>query len=1043
MDNERWKAVSEIFHAALEVAPPERTGFIEKASKGDVSLMCEVQQLLAADEKAGSYLKSPLEFAFGLNSPDLEPGDVLSARFEIVRSVGEGGMGRVFEAFDAELKVRVALKVVRPEIAADSSTLSRFRQEVRIARRITHPNVCRIFHLEKGIRFRQGKGDKSQEVLFLTMEFLDGQTLAARIARDGALPIQEARDIAAQIGLGIESTTALGIVHRDIKPGNIMLVKSDAEKIRAVITDLGLATSHCLPPGEGPSSATANPGLMGTLAYMAPEQLQGDSVSPATDVYAFGLVLYEMVTGRRAFSSESLAIGITQRLGGSSQGFSLRMSGVPPGWQRAIEGCLRLRSEDRFSNAGDVIACIDGKIAAVGQRKIDQLKRHAQHLTRSRIVAIGTLSLTILILVSLFAVRLRLIQQQRDMKLPPGALIYVPPIANETSDRNLDGIRELILSSLSQSTEFGLLDDERVGSALEQMKKRADSIIDQSTAREIAMRTGAVRVVFVLVSKDTENYRMRVEVQQPDNSPQWFRNHWIQTFDWPASPGRANDKTIPEEVVIAVRNATDWIRFNIGESANDISRLNAPPDNVTTQSWEALEDYANAEALVGKEQPDSAIAALQHSVSKDPDFALGWGRMGDVLVSVGRDSEGYLAYRRALELATQNRLTRKEEDRIRGMRAVDTADYQLALDSFRDYTLNYPNDAIGWAYPLRPLRMLGRDSEATVDLKRAIKLDRADSFAPYALAQELVLLGRTAEAEQLANELRSTSADTADSLDRMISMVTGEYDRAALLAGRSESSSDGQRRSYGYEEQASIAADRGRYAEAIAYLGHGLDEDSKNGTRTRPPWKLIDRAYLETETRDFDACIKDVNDALQEASSPWPILAADTVLGNAYATAPAKYRPSIRRVLSHANKIASSFTESGTVFELARLRTRAEMQLSSGAAREAIATFGFVEIKDAPSESREYLGRAYEALAQSEPTREKWRSDLTRAMHYYAVTALDPRRAWCEPSDYLPGFVASQLKSFLRIAGQLALKGQDIESADQRYRALHAVSVSN
>lgn len=200
MDQDRWKNVNRIFHASLEVSLSERHEFVLSASNGDPELQSEVEFLLKADQEAGSYLESPLLTAsLFSNSAPLTPGDVLCARFRILRAIGEGGMGHVFEAYDSELTVHLALKTIRPEIASNPESLFRFRQEVRLARQITHPNVRRTFDIERETRVVDPVSNAKQEVVFLTMESLEGETLDSRIKRTGFLPLDKALHVARQI----------------------------------------------------------------------------------------------------------------------------------------------------------------------------------------------------------------------------------------------------------------------------------------------------------------------------------------------------------------------------------------------------------------------------------------------------------------------------------------------------------------------------------------------------------------------------------------------------------------------------------------------------------------------------------------------------------------------------------------------------------------------------------------------------------------------------------------------------------------------------
>jgi tetratricopeptide (TPR) repeat protein len=386
MDRVRWKAVNEIFHAALELPAGERDVFLSAAVEGDVQLRAEVEDLLKADEDAGSYIETPLiagESPFA-PPPPVNPGDVLCGRFRIVRAVAEGGMGHVFEAFDSELTVSVALKVIRPEIASNPEALMRFRQEVRLARRITHPNICRTFDFERDMRVIDPERGIKQEVVFLTMEFLEGDTLAAHIKQNGTLPMDLRLHIARQIADALVAAGSLGIVHRDIKPANVMLVANgngDQNRFRVVITDFGLARTDPLGPTGHPVSLSQTARPIGTLAYMAPEQLEGKPVSAATDIYAFGLVLFEMVTGRRAFPSDNFLSGITQRLTGSAPNPQALVPDLPETWRHAIDGCLRTKPEERFKSAADVIAVLEG-----GKVKLRATRKGTWRFTQKRIL---------------------------------------------------------------------------------------------------------------------------------------------------------------------------------------------------------------------------------------------------------------------------------------------------------------------------------------------------------------------------------------------------------------------------------------------------------------------------------------------------------------------------------------------------------------------------------------------------------------------------------------------------------------------------------
>ncbi len=281
------------------------------------------------------------------------PGETLLGRFRIVRLLGRGGMGEVFEAEDLQLG-RIALKTIRPDIASSKQALDRFRREVHLARKVSGQQVCRIYEL-----FLIPGGGQNAATAFLTMEYLDGVTLAERLRKSGPLSQQEGLTLALDICEGVKSIHEQGIVHRDLKSGNIMLCNR-AGRTRAIVMDFGLAFDGLLDIRECNDStasvALAGSGtgaVAGTPAYMAPEQFEGKPVSPATDVYALGVVLYEIFTGLQPYAAAT-PVGAAIRRAKRPQPVSSMQRAMPRHFDQVVERCLEYEPERRYQSADQV-----------------------------------------------------------------------------------------------------------------------------------------------------------------------------------------------------------------------------------------------------------------------------------------------------------------------------------------------------------------------------------------------------------------------------------------------------------------------------------------------------------------------------------------------------------------------------------------------------------------------------------------------------------------------------------------------------------------
>ncbi len=304
------------------------------------------------------------DLALGSGYSICKPGDLLAGRYRIVRFIARGGAAEVYEAEDQELRQRVALKAVRREHLSNSVAIERFKREINLARQVTHPNVCRIYEFGVETRGREA-------LLFLTMELLEGETLHDRICEHGPLTVDEALPLLRQMAAGLDAAQKVGVVHRDFKTGNIMLVPSEGEEggVRTVIADFGMAR---MASGDDAHIVTGQDLVVGSPAYMAPEQVESGPITAATDIYAVGVVLFEMLTGKFPFQAETALATALMRLQENPPSPRDYVPDLDERWERVILRCLERDPSKRFQSAHQLMEALTGeapvKPPATGRR---------------------------------------------------------------------------------------------------------------------------------------------------------------------------------------------------------------------------------------------------------------------------------------------------------------------------------------------------------------------------------------------------------------------------------------------------------------------------------------------------------------------------------------------------------------------------------------------------------------------------------------------------------------------------------------------------
>jgi hypothetical protein len=387
-----WSRVKEIFADASELPADARVAYVHQAAAGDAVVEREVLRLLHLDAGAEEWLAGfEPPTAVVQSAADLHaffPGQVLAARYEIQQFLAVGGMGEVYSAHDLQLDQRIAIKVIAGELAT-ANQLSLLKREVQAARRIQHANVCRVFDLV------QTEVTRGRSAVFLTMELLDGETLSQKLHREGALTERQAMPLIRQMVAALSAAHQAGVIHGDFKSANVMIVPREGGSARAVVTDFGLARR--LAPGRGQTLLSLSKSSLagyGTPAYMSPEQIQGGKASQAADIYALGVVLYEMLTGELPYGEDSplaMAVKKTREPPVAPESLSPALRRT---WSAAILKCMAAEPGRRFPNVCEVLTHLETRTRRGLWWKL--IRRRHRRLLRIAAITVGVVAALVL-----------------------------------------------------------------------------------------------------------------------------------------------------------------------------------------------------------------------------------------------------------------------------------------------------------------------------------------------------------------------------------------------------------------------------------------------------------------------------------------------------------------------------------------------------------------------------------------------------------------------------------------------------------------------
>ena len=659
-----WDQLSELFARAKSLPRSEWESFVA-SELTDPRLRREVLSLLGVNTPTNDPLEHhPLEWLTPAASPpaaprqrSLTPGQMIAGRFRILEFLGAGGMAEVYAAHDEKLGEEVALKLLHADLASQPEFLERFRREIRLARRISHPHVARVFDLV----VQEPDGSSDEPMTLYVMEKLSGPTLARRLQEEGPIAPAAALELATQLAAGLSAAHRAGVIHRDFKPSNIILTPHGA-----VIADFGLA-APVANSAAGASPRTTSL-LLGTPGYVAPEQWAGQIASPASDVYAFGVVLHEMITGRHPIEGQSLA---------------------PAAWQAVIDRCLAPDPKARWSSAEEAAAALRG---GTGRRKI----------LLSVTAITGSLALG--------AYGLRFYQSKG--RLEPVTKLLLTPIQNHTGNLRFDGATEMFYAQLNQSPQIQLLPPGRQRALRQSMGLAEQEPLPPAKAREMAWRAGTPALLYAAIASVGPDLVINVRLETLNGRADSVAATREKSF-------RASG---PDDLVAQVRAAAVWTRETAGEASAQIARTDRPPEDVTTSNWLALQHYHLARGFRSQRQFETAEQHLKDALQADPRFTMASRELADLWIQLRRYSEGFEQWRRTMALLESTQVTSRERYSAEAVYWGDIFEFRRALDASHAWTIHFPGDAEGYFHYGSYLAMFDRYHEADAAFEKSATL---------------------------------------------------------------------------------------------------------------------------------------------------------------------------------------------------------------------------------------------------------------------------------------------------------------------------------
>ena len=937
---DRWTQIKDIFFRALELTGIEQTQLIDGLANGDADLAAEVRRLIQLSDNAGNFLETPVLLSSSLFSPR----DRVADRYRVIRLIGQGGMADVYEAHDEAIGEPVALKVARPGQESLEALASRWRREVSLARKVTHAGVCRVHDV--AVHDQDG-----HQRLVLTMELLSGPSLRARLEAND-LTTAESVAVARGIGSALDASHDSGVLHRDIKPDNILFDRASDGRVRAVLTDFGLARGTT--PGR--AAVTRSGVIAGTLGYMAPEILRGQPPSRASDLFAFATVIREMLASAAVAPS--------------------RVSHI---FNRA----LNADPAERYVTAAALVDAVEGAL------------RPRRRPTR---VAVATVTSATLVALAWGAFR----YYQQPPRVAVASEVLLTSMLNGTTDREFDGVTEVFRSQLAQSPHFEILSSARVTSSLANMGRSIADLGTPEIAREVAMREGVPLVVFSTLSRLAQDYSVSIKLERVGVRPTLTRATWTQTFTTSSKAG----------LFETLRDAATWVRRMAGETEATIEEQDLPASETTTSSWDALQLYTRAMALAAAGRDNDSTLLLEAAIRSDPEFAMAHMQLGDRLIALKRDKQGYRSWLNAIALLERKQLTSRETLRIRGQYFDDTGDLIEAEKAYRIYAAHYPHDFQSAFLLGATLVELDRAPEGVGWLETAHRLRPTSLTGLSHLTLTYLDLGRGPDAARMIAELdRLGFRDWATWYRALSLFMTGDVRRALGSLEPLRTSTDREWRSRVSTIRASWLSELGRDADALKELKAGIAFDEGAGFRDRVADKWLHVAELERRQQD-PAAVASAHRAIETASSLRRVVNAATLL----------FQAGDRR---GAEKLASSLDDFPQVArtQAAGAKLDGLRRLEKGDAESAVMAFERAFAVARRRESRLPLARA---LIRN--------GEFARAEQLLASIVAHPAAIYAGPEPQAPGLWRETVAELISLTAR-----RDPSAAEQlrqRYASL-------